>query len=191
MPTRAEQKEKRRQVILEAGLDLFIRKGYAATKILDIADQSGMSAGLLFHYFESKEKLYEELIRIGVTGPRSSLPIPGEDPIDYFERTVKSIFKAIKNQPAVAKMFVLMNQAVHSEAVSPEIRELLLQTDLICPSIPLIKSGQKNKSIRDGDPRTLAVAYWSAITGVAENIALRPDYPCPEAEWIMDIIKIK
>ena len=42
MGVRDIQKEKRRKEILEAGLDLFIRKGYAATKIKDIADQVGM-----------------------------------------------------------------------------------------------------------------------------------------------------
>jgi AcrR family transcriptional regulator len=191
LPTRAEQKENRRQAILEAELDLFIRKGYAATKILVIADRSGMSAGLLFHYFESKEKLYEELVRIGASGPRSSMPLPGEAPTDYFERTAKNIFAAIKNQPAVAKMFVLMNQAMHGEAVSLEVRELLSQTDLVASSVPLIEAGQTDKTIREGDPHALAVAYWSAVTGVAENIALRPGCPCPEAEWIMDILKNK
>ena len=49
METRKEQKEKRRQEILLAGLDLFVTKGYAATKITDIAKQAGMSTGLLFH----------------------------------------------------------------------------------------------------------------------------------------------
>ena len=56
---RQEQKEARRQEILYVALDLFVKKGYAATKITDIAEKASMSVGLLFHYFESKEKLYE------------------------------------------------------------------------------------------------------------------------------------
>ncbi|MEN6339070.1 MAG: helix-turn-helix domain-containing protein, partial [Clostridiaceae bacterium] len=51
MTVRDDQKEKRREDILRAGLDLFVKKGYTATKIKDIADQVGMSLGLLFHYF--------------------------------------------------------------------------------------------------------------------------------------------
>jgi AcrR family transcriptional regulator len=66
LETRKEQKEKRRQEILCAALELFVSRGYAATKITDIAAQANMSTGLMFHYFESKEKLYEELIRMGV-----------------------------------------------------------------------------------------------------------------------------
>ena len=55
---RVEQKEKRRQEILNAGLDLFIQKGYSATRTAEIAKAVDMSEGLLFHYFETKEKLY-------------------------------------------------------------------------------------------------------------------------------------
>ena len=61
---RQEQKEYRKQEILYAALDLFVKKGYAATKITDIAEKVSMSVGLLFHYFESKEKLYEEALVI-------------------------------------------------------------------------------------------------------------------------------
>ncbi len=66
MTKREEQKEKRRQDILRAGLKLFACKGYEATKINDIAEEAGMSLGLLYHYFESIEILHEELINIAL-----------------------------------------------------------------------------------------------------------------------------
>lgn len=81
MGVREEQKEKRRKEILVAGLDIFMRKGYASTKISDIAEQVGMSVGLLFHYFESKAKLYEELITIGISGPMSVMAHTDMEPI--------------------------------------------------------------------------------------------------------------
>ena len=62
MGKREEQKKIRKQLILEKGLELFVEKGYSATKISDIAEAVDMSVGLMFHYFESKEKLYEELL---------------------------------------------------------------------------------------------------------------------------------
>lgn len=191
MSSRAEQKEKRRQKILEAGLDLFIRKGYAATKITDIANQVGMSTGLLFHYFESKEKLYEALIRFGVSGPQAFMPDSAAEPIAFFEKAAEQILYFIKSEPFVAKMFVLMGQAACNEAISPAVRELLTQADIMTPSIPLIEAGQKNKTIREGDPHALSIAYWSAIQGIAETVALRPGSPCPEPDWIIDILRRK
>lgn len=191
MLTRAEQKEKRRQEILEAGLDLFIRRGYAATKITDIAKQVGMSTGLLFHYFESKEKLFEALIQLGVSGPMSVMSIRTAEPIAFFENAAEKILYAVKSEPFVAKMFVLMNQTMYNEAVSPAIQELMAQMDIIPSSIPLIEAGQKNKTIREGDPHALALAYWAAIQGIAEEVALQPDSPCPAPDWIVDIIRRK
>lgn len=191
MSSRAEQKEKRRQEILIAGLDLFIRKGYAATKISDIANQAGMSMGLLFHYFDSKEKLYEELIRIGVSGPQGVMPRHEDNPITYFDKVAKGILNAVKSDPFVAKMFVLMSQAMYNEGVSAEVQELMAQTDTITPSVLLIEAGQHEGYIRSGDSRALAVLFWRTIQSVAEEIAIHPDTPCPEAEWITDMLRRK
>ena len=187
--SRVKQKEKRREEILNAGLDLFIRKGLTATKIQDIAQAVGMSVGLLFHYFESKEQLYEELIRIGIQGPQSVMPAPDAEPLKYFETVAEQLLNAVKEHPFTAKMFVFVSQAMRDDSDSSTVRELLSQVDSITPCIPLILEGQKNKTIRDGDPYALLIAFWSSIMGIAEMIALVPDAQCPKAEWIVDIIR--
>jgi AcrR family transcriptional regulator len=188
---RKEQGEKRREEILSAALDLFIRKGYAATRTLDISQAVGVSEGLLFHHFETKEKLYEELIQRGIKTPQYFLSIWAADPLTFFEQAAAFILNAVKNQPVTAKMFVLMYQASYSEAPSPLVKKLLKQMDHIPQSIPFIKAGQENKIIRDGDPRALSIAFWSAINGIASNMALTPNAPCPEPEWIVDILRRK
>ena len=62
--TRKEQKEERRKAILMTALNLFVNRGYYDTKIADIAAAVPMSTGLMFHYFESKEELLLELVKI-------------------------------------------------------------------------------------------------------------------------------
>lgn len=192
MGVREEQKEKRRAEILEVGLDLFIRRGYAATKVSDIAEKVGMSVGLLFHYFESKEKLYEELIGYGLSGPRdtfASLDIT--KPLEFFTEAAKNILDSIKDDIFTAKMFVLMNQAYLNEAAPQKAKELLSHLDVFTPTAELIKKGQADGTIRDGDPYALGLAFWSAIQGIAWQIALCPGTPCPESEWIVDILRRK
>lgn len=191
MGVREEQKEKRRQEILAAGLDLFIRKGYAATKISDIAQQVGMSVGLLFHYFESKEKLYEELITLGVSEPMNMMNPAGKEPLEFFEGVARQIFCFLQTEPFFAKMFVLMSQAHYNEAAPQRIKEMLQGFDIYTPTTLLIQKGQENGTIRDGNPLALATAYWSAIQGIAEQMALSPEIPCPESEWIVDMIRRK
>jgi AcrR family transcriptional regulator len=145
----------------------------------------------LFHHFETKEKLYEELIRRGIKAPQSIMSIPAAAPIAFFEQVAASILNAIKTQPVTSKMFVLMNQAFYNEAASPAVKELLKQMDVFTQSISLIKAGQKNKTIRKGDPYALSIAFWAAIDGIASNMALMPDAQCPEPEWIVDILRRK
>lgn len=189
MGVRKEQKEARRNEILVAGLDLFIRRGYSSTKINDIAKYVGMSTGLLFHYFESKEKLYEELIRNGIAGPMSLMDNSGMDPIAFFEAAAKQIFDTVKSRPISAKYFVLMNHALYNEAAPQSVKNMLKDYDIYTPTSQLIIKGQEKGTIRKGNPYALAMAYWSAIQGVAEQIAVNPEYPCPESEWIVDILR--
>ena len=49
--------------IKEAARIVFTKKGYAATKTRDIAEQAGLNLALLNYYFRSKEKLFEIIMR--------------------------------------------------------------------------------------------------------------------------------
>ncbi|MDE7082116.1 MAG: TetR/AcrR family transcriptional regulator [Clostridia bacterium] len=188
---RAEQKEKRRQEILAAGLDLFIRKGYAATRTADVANAVGMSEGLLFHYFETKEKLYLALLQTAANGKDNVFELKGLSPIKFFEETAKTILNYIAKEPFAAKLFVLMNRAQYEAALSEQVKEYLMRRKDIDYSVNLIQEGQKDGSIRAGDPVALATAFFMAIQGIAEHIARHPELPVPNPEWIVDIIRNK
>lgn len=188
MKKREEQKEERKQAILYAGLDLFVRKGYSATKISDIAEKVNMSVGLLFHYFPSKEKLYEELIRLGLNGPQGIMELDQTKPLEFFELAAKTIFSYMVN-PAVTKMFVLMGDAIMNEATPVTVKNLLSQISNVTLCVPIIEAGQKQGVFKEGNPLSLSTAFWCCIQGIAEEMALHPETPCPEADWVVDIIR--
>ena len=188
---RDEQREKRRNEILEAGLDLFIRKGYASTKVSDIAEHVGMSVGLLFHYFESKEKLYEQLIIYGVSGPMEAMAPTDKEPLAFFETAAEQILGYIRTSSFTAKMFVLMSRAFYDDAAPQGVKEILKGFDIYTPTAMLIKKGQDNGTIREGDPYALGIAFWCSIQGVAQQLAIDPEMPFPESSWIVDIIRRK
>ena len=52
-----------------------------------------------------------------------------------------------------------------------------------------IEAGQRAGSVRSGDLTTLAVALWSALQGMAEEISVRKLEQLPEPEWLIDIIR--
>ena len=188
--SRAEQKEKRRREILSAALDLFIRKGYAATRIQDIAKAVGMSVGLLFHYFKSKEELYEELVKIGISGTHEFVSEnSNEEPLEFFRSAANKIFHLFKTQPFVVKMFMLMSPAANNDALPESVKKLLAAHDGINPSAKIIRKGQKNGTIKKGNPVALSVAFWGAVSGIAELIAMYPDFPVPDGEWLVDILR--
>src|SRR5215216_2785066 len=56
---RRQQAEERREQILDAALRIFSEKGFAGASIRDIAREVGVTEGLLYHYFESKEQLLD------------------------------------------------------------------------------------------------------------------------------------
>lgn len=62
-PRFRRRKEDRPQEITEAALHAFAQKGYAATKVEDVAKRAGVSKGLLYLYFKTKEELFKAVIR--------------------------------------------------------------------------------------------------------------------------------
>ena len=57
------RKEARPGELLDAALDLFVAKGFAATRVEEVAAKAGVSKGTLFLYFKSKEELFEAVVR--------------------------------------------------------------------------------------------------------------------------------
>jgi len=65
---RSRRKEARPGELLSAALDLFVDKGYAATRVEEVAARAGVSKGTLFLYFPSKEALFQAVVRDNIAG---------------------------------------------------------------------------------------------------------------------------
>ena len=61
------RKEARPGELLAAALDLFVEKGFAATKVEEVARRAGVSKGTLFLYFASKEELFKAVVRENIS----------------------------------------------------------------------------------------------------------------------------
>ena len=60
MASKAPPIDKRRQ-ILDAAIRVFARQGFHSTRVSDIADEAGVAYGLVYHYFNSKDEVLNEL----------------------------------------------------------------------------------------------------------------------------------
>jgi AcrR family transcriptional regulator len=65
-PPRKRRKEARPSELTAAALGLFVEKGFAATRLEDIAARAGVSKGTLYLYFDSKEALFKAVIQEGI-----------------------------------------------------------------------------------------------------------------------------
>jgi AcrR family transcriptional regulator len=63
---RAERTAERRQAIIEAAMEEFISRGFAATRLDDIARRAGVAKGTIYLHFKDKESMFEELIRTAI-----------------------------------------------------------------------------------------------------------------------------
>ncbi len=60
---RQRRKQARPQELLAAALDLFVEKGFAATRSEEVAARAGVSKGTLYLYYPSKEELFKAVVR--------------------------------------------------------------------------------------------------------------------------------
>lgn len=65
---RERRKDARPGELLAAALELFVEKGFAATRAEEVAKRAGVSKGTLFLYFASKEELFKAVVRENISG---------------------------------------------------------------------------------------------------------------------------
>jgi AcrR family transcriptional regulator len=88
-PRWARRKDARPQELLAAALDLFVEKGFAATRLEDVARRAGVSKGTLYLYYENKEELFKAVVRTSI------VPVIGdaEDQVASFDGHSVDLFK--------------------------------------------------------------------------------------------------
>jgi AcrR family transcriptional regulator len=88
-PRWERRKDARPQELLAAALDLFVDRGYAATRLDDVAAQAGVSKGTLYLYFTNKEELFKAMVRDNM------LPVlsEAEEIIDQYEGSSAELFR--------------------------------------------------------------------------------------------------
>lgn len=185
---RIDQKELRRREILTKALELFVERGYAGTKTSDITKELGISEGLLFHYFKSKEKIYMELVKMGVEGTEVFSMVE-EDPYNAIYNVINDFFIRAKENRIVAKMFILVDRAQNKASTPESVYEIATKVNIVYSTISIIKLGQEQGVFRKGDPLTLSYTFWCAIQGVMEELARNSEMDIPDPHWIMAILK--
>jgi AcrR family transcriptional regulator len=78
-PRWERRKDARPQELLDAAIDLFVERGFASTRLEDVARRAGVSKGTLYLYYENKEELFKAVVR------NSIVPVIGEAELSIAE----------------------------------------------------------------------------------------------------------
>lgn len=110
--------EDRSEQIIDAALRVFARKGFTKATNKDIAQEAGITPGLIYYYFESKEALFQALLeRRSPLRLLSSLPEQAPDmPVEPFMRFIlRQMLAFIEGEQFVGLIRVVLPEIIHSD----------------------------------------------------------------------------
>lgn len=198
MPKTKEQNEQikieRYNAILDSALYLFAIKGYNAVTIDEIVDKCKCSHGLLYHYFGSKEDLFncllEQLVskKIGEIVKDVNLEqSPKFVIIDYID----AILSAIKNSDDqyACSLYLVLNLRFQQQYI-PRPKKYEQGIVILQNFIDNIEKGKKEGVVYDSNTKEMTIALLSLFKGLSFN-RLNFGYKkfiCPKTEIIIRMI---
>lgn len=147
--------------IVEAAYQVFSEKGFAAARLDDIARRAGVSKGALYLYFETKQDLFEAVVKDAVapnigTIEAFALGFPG--PVEQLLRLMMPRIAELANQSGIGKVIKMV---IGESGNFPEIARIW-HDDVIAKGlgvlIKIIEQAQTRGEIRAGDARQHALS---------------------------------
>lgn len=162
-----EIREEMRNTILQKSLLYFARNGFAGTKISDLSKNIGIAQGTIYIYFESKEDLFQEILKIADSNEMLKkmkmlvvMPIPAKNKLRLLSETVLS---RLEEDETFAAMIALNTQMLLEKNEAYSSGETTYQTKLYDYTAKIIQQGQKEKSMVDGSIMKLVDYYWGVV----------------------------
>ena len=169
--------------IENAALELFAHNGYGHTSISQIAKEAGISKGLMYNYYESKEALLKALLQHGFeTGDNmmeaGMAAAPGK-PKDLLKFIIEAAFAEVQaNQKYWKLLMALAFQEDVLKTVAPEIEQKKAEH---------IKMGKTIfEQMGYPNPEAQAMLFGATMDGIFMHYILSPeDYPMEEVKGLL------
>jgi len=173
MSKHQEKREESKTLLVNTALQLFSRKGYDGTSIRAIAAEAGVSLGLMYNYFESKEALLLEIFNRGNKDIEASFAkaadVPGAE-IDQLEQHILQTVHLLKEKRAFWRL--LHSLRLQSNVLAQVVEETNAQTAYIEAQIR-----QNLEAAGIPSPDLEAKLLFATIDGIAHHYLLLEDYP--------------
>jgi len=159
----------KKALIMATALELFANKGYHSTSISEIASKAGISKGLMYNYFISKEELITEILAQGIDSMANFFD-PNNDGLlteEEMESFIRNIFEFIKTDVQYWKLF-------YAVFLQPNVYELIEKKymDLLSGFIEILTNYFKAHG--SDDPMKEALLFGALMDGVGFNYVMNP-----------------
>ncbi|CAM3955519.1 TetR/AcrR family transcriptional regulator [Cohnella lubricantis] len=182
-------RDERTAQIKQAALQIFARHGFARTKTSMIAAAAGISEGLIFRYFQSKDALYtmivHELLEDAASEIDDSRQLPGT-PYEQIKALTQNMLDD-NNKYA----FMLILKARKTDEVPAEVKQILEEyspNTMINQLMPIFVQGQEIGEFSAGDPRQLLCWYISVINSLILQEQGEEEYGFPDVDVMMRML---
>jgi AcrR family transcriptional regulator len=174
-PRGVSQNEKMRADALakisSAALNVFSEYGYHGATMKQIAQASGLSYGLIYHYFPSKERVFRHLVDFALESTIAGMHAFLDGPGAAWEKIER--YSAILIQTALtgesSQYFLIMLQAMTQGKAIPGLLDHIQKRSTVYFEMmaPIIAEAQKTGEAAQGDPLVLATAFFSLLQGLS------------------------
>jgi AcrR family transcriptional regulator len=164
-----EDKQQRRAEILAAAKRVFADKGYHQTTIADVARGTGLSYGVVYWYFESKDELFQALMtaeeealraRIAAATAESS----SRDAVDLLRTAVRATFEHFEEDPAATRLLFRDTPSL-GDRFAQELFSIFGRFTSELEAF--IVDAQDRGVVRSGPPRLMAYACAALVSQLA------------------------
>lgn len=168
--------EQTRQKIIMAALQAFGEKGYASTTVSQIAKEAGISKGLIYHYYNSKEEVLKGIFDMMVQeGETLMQGWQDKTPREQLKQLISGSVHFMKNQTHVMRF---MTALAIQPAVIADLEEVME-----AEKERMMQRYQKVfKDLGYEDPELEAYSLGAYLDGIGLGYMVVKDYPLDKLE---------
>ncbi len=167
-----EIRGQKRMLIINTALELFANNGFHSTSIQQIARQAGISKGLIYNYFESKEALMHAILDKGIEEMLSIFD-PNKDGIlekHELELFIHESFKMIEENMKFWKLYFSISL---QPAIYNLVKEKIIQAE---PLMSMTTDYFKKRGVKN--PEMESYLFGALMDGIAVQYIMNPErYP--------------
>lgn len=157
--------------ITKAALEVFAENGYHGTTMKQISTATGLSYGLVYHYFPSKEELFRHLVDVAFDMSISTLNKAFDMPGTAWEK-IENLSSVLVKEAFTGESslyFIVMLQAVTQGKKLPGLIDYIKERSAghYERFVPLLVQAQRSGEAAQGDPALLTASYFAFVQGLS------------------------